>query len=280
MGPGAGETAPRNSAPDSWLDRLGIPHFGRLVYLAELARELVLRDLKLRYKRTILGVAWSLVSPLSQWLVLGFVFRFVLQIQIERYLSFLFTGILVWSWLQSSLTACATCVVDNASLLRRPGFPAPILPFVAVMTQFVQFLFSLPILLLAATFDGEPFSLALLALPLVILLQFVLTLGTGYLLSTLHVVYRDTRHLLEIALMLAFYLTPVFYDWRSVPTPYHFAFQINPVLHLLEAYRAVIVFGRFPAARDLAILGAVAFVVFAAGHRRFRRQRHVFAEEL
>lgn len=264
----------------SFLDRYGIPHLDRLFYLAALARELVVRDLKLRYKRTILGVAWSLVSPLAQWLVLGFVFRFILQIQIERYLSFLFTGIVVWSWFQSSLSACATCVIDNAPLLRRPGFPAPILPLIAVTTQFVQFLFSLPVLLVGATLDGDPFSLALLALPPVMFLQFVLTLGIGYFLSTLHVNYRDTKHLLDIVLMLAFYLTPVFYDGRAVPAPYDHLFRLNPMLHLLEAYRAIIVSGRRPAFMSLAVVAAFAAVLFAIGHQRYRKQSPIFAEEL
>ena len=262
-----------------WMDRHGIPHWDRLVYLWELLRELVVRDLKLRYKRTILGVAWSLINPLLQWLVLAFVFRSVLKIQVESYLSFLFTGILAWSWLQTSLSSCATCVLENGSLLRRPGFPAPILPVVAVSTNLVQLLFALPILLLAARFDGEPLSLALIALPFVMLLQFFILLGAGYFLSTLHVIYRDTKHLLDVALMLAFYLTPVFYDASAVPSPYNRAFRLNPMLHLLNAYRDIIVSGRFPATGTMVTLLILAIVAFVSGYRHFRRRRHTLSEE-
>lgn len=277
-----GETglALRDAPRGAWLSRLGIPSFGRLVYLGELTRELVVRDLKLRYKRTILGVAWSLVSPLSQWLVLGFVFRYIFNIQIDSYLSFLFTGILVWNWLQSSLLACATCVVDNATLLRRPGFPAPILPLVAVTTQWVQFLFAVPILLVAASFDGEPWTPALFALPLLMLLQFVFTLGIGYFVAMLHVVYRDTRHLLDVALMLAFYLTPVFYDGRTVPEPFVRAFRLNPMLHFLEAYRDVAVLGAWPDPATIGRLAIWALLAGALGYWSFRRKRHEFVEEL
>ena len=275
-----GDLAAQGPVRVSWLSRFGIPSLGRLVYLSELTRELVARDLKLRYKRTILGVAWSLASPLAQLMVLGFVFRFVLNVQIERYLSFLFTGILVWNWLHGSLVASATCVIDNASLLRRPGFPAPILPLVAVTTQFVQFLFSLPFLLIAATIDSDPISISLVSLPLVMALQFLLTLGVGYFLSTLHVEYRDTSHLLDVALMLAFYLSPIFYDGRFVPEPYQGIYRLNPVVHLLEAYRDVIVSGRFPASSTLATLAVAACVAFAVGYWRYRSQRHDFAEGL
>jgi len=279
--PAAGSARPvATPAERPLLSRLAIPSRDRFVFLGELTRELVARDLKLRYKRTLLGVAWSLANPLSQWLVLGFVFRYVIDVRIDRYLSFLFTGILAWSWLHSALVACATSVVDNASLLRRPGFPAPILPLVAVTTQTVQFLFSLPILLVAAAWDGDPYTWALLALPVVMALQFVLTLGVGYLVATLHVAYRDTRYLLDVALMLAFYLTPVFYDGASVPPPFDRLFRLNPVLHLLEAYRAVVVAGKFPAVSTLALLAAVAAGIFALGYGVFRRRRHDFAEEL
>jgi lipopolysaccharide transport system permease protein len=270
----------RSAGPSPRLGGLGIPNVARLAYLAELTRELVARDLKLRYKRTILGVAWSLVNPIAQWLVLGFVFGYVIRIEIDRFLSYLFTGILVWSWLSSSLSACATCVLDNSTLLRRPGFPGAILPVVAVSTQFVQFAISLPILLVAALFDGEPFTWALLGLPVIAALQFLLTLGIGYFLATLHVVYRDTKHLLEIALMLAFYLTPIFYDSNSVPEPFRFAYQLNPAFHLLEAYRAIVVWGILPRLSNLVVLGLIAFVFFALGLRRFRRRTHSFAEDL
>lgn len=260
--------------------RAGIPSRERLVYLYELARELVLRDLKMRYKRTFLGIAWSLIAPIAQWAVLGFVFRGVLQLEIERYLSFLFTGILVWSWLQGALTSCATSVVDSAPLLRRPGFPAPILPVVAVASNGVHFVLSLPVLLAGATLDGQPFSPALVVLPLLFVLQFVLTVGLGYHLATYHVVYRDTRHLLDVALMLGFYLTPVFYDPQLVPQRFQPIFQLNPVLHLLSAYRAVIVHGEFPAWRDLAIVAAFGAVFLALGLRRYRRLSPRFTEEL
>ena len=274
-----GEIAPPSPHPESWRDRYGIPRRSRLVYLAELLRELVARDLKLRYKRTILGVAWSMVNPLAQWLVLAFVFRGVLKIQIPSYLSFLFTGILAWNWLHTSLSGCATCVLDNGSLLKRPGFPAPILPAVVVTTNLIHLLFSLPILLVAARFDGEPFSPALLALPLVLILQYFILLGAGYFLSTVHVVYRDTKHLLEVALLLGFYLTPVFYDARFVPAPYHYAFALNPIVYLLDAYRDIVVRGRFPEWSTLAIILGFAVATFALGYRHFRRRRDILVEE-
>jgi lipopolysaccharide transport system permease protein len=260
--------------------RLGLPTRERFVYLYELARELVLRDLKMRYKRTFLGLAWSLIAPLAQWAVLGFVFRGVLQLEIERYLAFLFTGILVWSWLQGALVSCATSVVDSATLLRRPGFPAPILPVVAVASNGVHFVLSLPVLIAGATLDGQPFSPALIALPLLFLLQFVLTVGVGYHLATYHVVYRDTRHLLDVALTLGFYLTPVFYDPQLVPERFQPIYQLNPILHLLSAYRAVIVHGQFPDWRDIAVVAAFGAVFFALGLRRYRRLSSRFAEEL
>ena len=106
----------------------------RASYLADLTRELVVRDIKLRYKRSILGIGWSLLNPLLQFLVFYGVFRWILPVNIPDYAVFLLTGILAWNWFQSSLNFGCVVITDSASLIRQPGFPAAILPVIAVGT--------------------------------------------------------------------------------------------------------------------------------------------------
>jgi lipopolysaccharide transport system permease protein len=217
-----------------------------VIYACDLLRALVRRDMKLRYKRSILGVAWTLLNPLTQLLVFVFVFTFVLPLNIPHYPSFLFTGILVWNWFQGALHQSTGAIVDNRELLRRPGFPVAMLPMVTVTSYLVHFLLALPVLLLFLMLDGHPLTSVLLALPGVMGLQFLLILSLAYLVATLHVTFRDTQYLLGVLLNLLFYLTPVFYNANSIPERYQALYRLNPMTHLVEAYREILLQGVFP----------------------------------
>jgi lipopolysaccharide transport system permease protein len=120
----------------------------RLIYLRDLVRELVARDMKVRYKGSALGIVWSLANPLMQLVVFHFIFRLVLQLNIPRYSSFAFSGMLAWSWFQASLLDASGSMLNNRELIKRPGFPVAILPVVAVTTHLIYFLLTLPILML------------------------------------------------------------------------------------------------------------------------------------
>jgi lipopolysaccharide transport system permease protein len=236
--------------------------------------------MKLKYKRSVLGIAWSLVNPVAQLLVLGFVFRYILPLNIPHYLSFLFVGLLGWGWLHGALIAGATAIVDNGPLIKRPRFPAPILPVAVVSTHLIHFLFALPILLLAVVMDGQPLTVALFAFPVVLAIQFLLALACVYVISPLQVTYRDTQYLLSIFLMLMFYLTPVFYDVSSVPKRFRFLYRLNPMDRVVEAYRDILLSGRPPRVPGLAYVFLVSIAMLGYGYARFRQVSHAFAEEL
>jgi lipopolysaccharide transport system permease protein len=251
----------------------------RLVHLRDLVWELVGREIKVRYTRSVLGVAWALVTPLAQLLVFSFLFRQVLPAGVPNYAAFTFCGVLVWGWFQSSVLFSAAAIVDNRDLIRRPGFPAAILPLVTVGTNFVHFVVALPVLLLVLLVSGLPVTPAVLALPLVVALQFVLTLGLAYVVAAVHVTFRDTQHVLGVGLMLLFYLTPVFYDAAAVPQRYRPLYDLNPLVHLVGAYRAILLGGGPPAPAPLlglAVLGAaglrLGLVVFARASDRFAEE--------
>jgi lipopolysaccharide transport system permease protein len=248
--------------------------------MRDLLRELVARDIKLRYKRSILGIAWSLLVPLAQLVVLYLVFHHMFPLNIPNYTTFLFTGILPWTWFQSSLLAASGTIVDNRDLVRQAGFPVAVLPTTTVISQLIHFLLALPILSVFLLLDGYRFGIALLALPLVILIQFVLTLSLAYVVATFQVTFRDTQYLLGIFLYLFFYLTPVFYDAALIPASVQPLFQINPLSHLLAAYRAIFMRGELPAAWPLLMLSILSTVILMAGYTIFIRARDQFVEEL
>ncbi len=252
----------------------------RWYYLFDLVYELVLRDMRVRYKRSVLGFAWSLINPLLQLGVVGFVFSQVLPLQIPNYSLFLLTGLLAWNWFQTSLHAVTGSIVDNRELIRQPGFPTAMLPVVTVTTNLVHFVLALPILMIIILIGGQGISATVLLLPVIIGLQFLLTLSLGYFLATLHVSLRDTQYLVGIALLLGFYLTPIFYDPASIPARYQMIYQLNPMLQIIEAYRAVLLYHHLPAPLPILILASVCTTLLFLAHRQFVRASYHFVEEL
>ena len=252
----------------------------QLTYLRDLLRELVVRDMKLRYKRSVLGIVWSLLNPLFQMLVFIFLSRRVLSLDIPNYPAFVFTGVLAWSWFQSAVITTTGAITGNRELVKRPGFPTAILPVVTVTANLIHFLLALPVPLLFLVLGGGRLTSAILTLPFVIMLQFLLILGLGYLVATVNVTFRDTQHLLGVFLMLLFYLTPVFYDASVVSGGYQTFYRLNPMFHLITAYRAILIQGNLPDLRALLALGILVGVLLWLGHTVFTRASYRFVEEL
>ena len=252
----------------------------RLIYLRDLLRELVVRDMKLRYKRSVLGLAWSLINPLAQLLVLYLIFSLVLPLDIPNYPVFLFTGLLVWTWFQSSLLSATSVILENPDLIRRPGFPVAVLPVVTVITQLIHFLLALPILLIFLLFSHIRLTGTILLLPLIITLQFVFTLSLTYLVAAVHVTFRDTQYLLGILLLLGFYLSPIFYEASLIPAGFQFIYHLNPMVDLINAYRTILIQGELPDYLPLLLLGVVSTGLLAAGYRIFVQSSYRFIEEL
>jgi lipopolysaccharide transport system permease protein len=252
----------------------------QLIYWRDLLRELVARDIKVRYKGSVLGVAWSLVNPLLQMMVFYFLFRLVLRFNIPRYSSFVLSGVLAWGWFQSSLSQAAGVITASRDLVKRPGFRPAILPVTTVTTYFIDFSLSLPILILFLILEGGSFHPTMFALPLVIMCQFMLTLGLAYWISMANVFFRDTQQLLGVALRLLFYLSPIFYDAKVIPAPYMTWYRLNPMVHLLEAYRAVLIRGELPDGVALLGLSVFAGVLLWSGQGIFQRVSYRLIEEL
>lgn len=252
----------------------------RLVYARDLLRELVVRDMKLRYKRSVLGVFWTLVNPLAQLLVFDFVFRVVFQVQIPNYTSFLFVGIVAWSWFNGALLQATNAILENRDLIRQPGFPAAMLPNVTVVSHLIHFLLTLPVLAVLLMVTGVPFTPAALFAPVIILLQYLFTLGLAYLVASLHVTFRDTQYLLGIFLMLGFYMTPILYDVSTLPQGYQPYYRFNLFADIIDAYRAILLRGELPAAGPLLVVAAVSVLQLWAFRALFQHSSTRFAEEL
>lgn len=252
----------------------------RFIHLRDLLRELVARDMKLRYKRSVLGVAWSLLNPLAHLGVFYFIFGYVLPLNIPNYAMYLLTGVLAWSWFQMSLLAATGSLVDSRDLLQLPNFPPAVLPVVTVSSHLLHFLLALPIFLGLILAGGGRLSPVLLALPMVIAVQFAVTLGLAYVVASLHVTLRDTQYLLGLFLQLLFFLTPVFYEASAIPKQFQWLYRLNPMVALIDAYRAILIRGELPDVGAMGRLGLGALLVLTIGYRVFVRTRCRFFEEI
>jgi lipopolysaccharide transport system permease protein len=252
----------------------------RLAYVYDVLRELVSRDLKLRYRRSVLGMVWSLLNPLAQLLVFVLIFDRVLRFNIPNYPSFVFVGVLSWNWFQSAWSIATGAITDNRELVKRPGFPMAILPVVTVTAHLIHFVLALPILLLFVLLNGGRLNGAILFLPLVMALQFLLIVGLGYLTAAVHVTFRDTQHLLGVFLMLLFYLTPVFYDSKIIPERFRGIYNLNPMTRLIAAYRTILIQGQVPDLWGLLVLGILLVLLVWLGHAVFKQASYRFVEEL
>lgn len=248
-----------------------------------LIESLVSRELKARYRGSVLGFFWSFVNPLLLLLVYVLVFTVILPgkhpANVEPYALFLFCGILPWSWLSASLLESSGVVIAGGNLIKKVLFPAEILPVVTVLTNMIQFLLGLPVLFGFLFACGKLRPSALL-LPLPLLVQLVFTLGLALFVSALTVHFRDVQSLLGHLVHLWFFASPVLYLYGAQEGWLRTFLRLNPMSHLLVSYQEMLFDGRFEHGPQLAVTALVALVVFAGGAWFFDRLRDTLAEEV
>jgi homopolymeric O-antigen transport system permease protein len=255
----------------------------RLFRYRLLIHSLVSRELKARYRGSVLGFFWSFVNPLLMLLIYGIVFGFVLPTaktkNVEPYFLFLFCGILPWTWFQASIAEGSGSLIAGGNLIKKVLFPAEILPTVTVFTNLVQFILGLPILLVFLIYEGKLSATALL-LPLPILVQLVFTMGLALLVSALTVHFRDLQSILAHVLHLWFWATPVVYPYVETGPRLRAALKLNPLTHVVVSYQQMLFDGRFTDWRGLLGATAAALILFWAGAALFDRLRDTLAEEV
>ncbi len=253
----------------------------------DLLRNLVVRDLKLRYRGSVLGFAWSLLNPLLMMLVFTLVFQVLAgNPSIDRYPFFLMAALVPWLFTQHALTAAMRSVTSNAQLIKKVYFPRELLPVSAVLASFVNFVLAFGVFWVIGLAFGVGSSRAMLFVPVIMLLQLALVLGIGLILAALNVFFRDTEHLVEVGLLAWFFLTPVFYAMSVVPNHtflgldvHRWVFTLNPMATLVTDYRYASMWGFLPIRHTLVTV-VIAAVAVGAGWWMFRRLAPRFAEEL
>ncbi|HTU99322.1 MAG TPA: ABC transporter permease [Luteitalea sp.] len=249
-----------------------------LVAYRGLLRGLVQRDLTVKYKGSLLGVAWSLLHPLVMAAVYTLAFRYVVKVPIERFPLFLLSGLLPWMFFAGALGAATSSIADNGTLVRKVAFPRAVLPLAAVASALVQFALMYTVLVPTALVMGGGISFAWAALLPVMALQAAFTAGLGLLLATAYVFVRDARHLLDVGLQVWFWLTPIVYAASLAPERLRKWLQLNPMLHFVTAYQEIVTHHVVPSAATFALLLAMATVALSIGWTVFARAQKRFAE--
>lgn len=257
----------------------------RLLRYRGLVQTLVSRELKARYRGSVLGYFWSLVNPLLLLLIYTFVFSVVLpgfRGDLEPYALFLFCGLLPWTWFSSALLESSNALIVNGNLIKKVLFPAEILPIVSVLANLFHFMFALPILALFLVFYARPLGWHdLIWFPFLLLVQLVLTLGLALALSALTVHFRDLKDLLSNLLTLWFFATPILYPMSMLPPLGKFFMDFNPFAHLAISYQELLFYdGPFGHWKWLLAVAVGSVVLFIVGYALFDRLRDSFAEEV
>ena len=232
---------------------------------------LVMRDLRVRYRRSTLGLLWTMLQPLMMMMVFYVVFSHVFRFDVYRYPVYVLAGILFWNFFQQSIVASMNSLRGNAAILQKLPVPKAVFPVATVISGVVNLCLALVPLLAILVATGQPLSPALLFLPVSILLAALFTLGAGLLLSPLAVFFHDVVELVGVVLMLLMYLTPIFYPMGILPEQYRWVVRYNPVRSILEVYRDHIYYGKIPPAQHLAVCAGVTLALLAIGALSFRR---------
>jgi homopolymeric O-antigen transport system permease protein len=242
-------------------------------------RILVAREFRMRYKGSFFGIVWALITPIATAIVLQILFTKVLTLAVPHLATFIYSAILPWTWFQASLQTGSSTISDNRDLVRTPFFSKPLLPWAVTCTNFVLYLIALPVAFGLMAYDGLPFTSALVLLPIIWLVQWILTLAFTVLLAGIGILVRDIQHLITVILVFWFYLTPIFYDLNQISPKYVGWFSLNPMAAIVMAHRDVTLRGRAPDWGALAAVAIAGVAILGLSLAMFRAVEDSFIDQ-
>jgi lipopolysaccharide transport system permease protein len=252
---------------------------GELWAYRELLSVLVLRDIKVRYKQTVIGIAWVLLRPLASIAIFTLVFGFLVRIPSEGYpyALFVFAALVPWIFFSGAVLSSGGSLVASAGLIGKVYFPRLIIPVASVATGLLDLLVSMAFLLAVMPFFGVGWTMNLLAVPVLVLAVVVTALGVGTLFSALTVAYRDFGNVAGYVLQIWMYATPVVYPASLIPERWRWILHLNPMAAQIEGFRSAL-FGKPFDLEAIGISLAASTALFAAGVAYFAKVEHRFAD--
>lgn len=251
----------------------------------ELLWQITAREVKARYKQSILGYFWVILNPLAQMLVMSFAFSIIMRIPTNAasnipYSIFLFVALLPWTLFSNSLGSAAASLVNSGSLITKIYFPRTILVMATIIAKIIDFIFALSVLVVYMIVYQIPVNLNILWVIPIFLIQQIFTLGLSLFLAAANLLYRDIQYLLSMIILLWMYITPVIYPADLVPEKYRFVFQLNPMAVIINAYRQVILGGGIPKYSSILVALIVSLFTLIIGFNYFKSREKIFADNI
>jgi ABC-type polysaccharide/polyol phosphate export permease len=261
---------PSPRGPSVWLATI-VEDRRQLVQFWPVVQNMVVQELKVRYQRSIMGFVWTLLNPLMMLATLGFVFSHLFD-TVPNYTLFLFAGMVPWTFLSISLSDSAMSIIMNEGLIRKIYLPKLIFPLARVLIALVTLVFSLAAMFLLLWPLGARPSWSLLALPLVLALLAVFTLGLSLIVATANTFYRDCGHLISVFLQAWYFLTPILYPLGNIPESSRWLFRLNPAYYFIELFHDIFFSGQWPRMGLMAAAVAIAAASLGVGYAIFKSQ--------
>ena len=255
-------------------------HLKELIKHKELFFIWTARDVKVRYKQTLIGVLWALFRPFATMVVFTVIFSKFFSVPSEGipYPIFSFSALVPWMFFATSVTTGVASIVNNMGLVTKIYFPREIFPFSSIGAASVDFGISFCLLLVMMIFYRTPVTPWLLFVPVLVLIQIILSAGISLLASAANVFYRDIRFIFELGVQLWMYLTPVIYSVDAVPERFIWLYMANPMAPIIDSYRKILVLGQPPEWRFLGMAAGVSLLIFIIGYRYFKKMEGKFAD--
>lgn len=246
----------------------------------ELLKTNIKKEIRGKYKKSFLGVVWSFLNPLLQLAVYAIVFPIILKNTQPNYVIFVCSALIPWTFFTTVVTQATGVIIANGNIIKKVYFPREILPISIVTSAAVNFLISTIIILAFVLFSGMGITWYVLFYPIILIVQYMLSLGIAFIISSVTVYLRDLEHLIGIAMMMLFYVTPIVYSMKTIPANYAFIMKLNPMAHIIEAYRSIFYYQSMPDFKNLGILFLMTIVLCVVGYLIFKKLEKRFAEEI
>lgn len=247
----------------------------------EMIANLVHKDLRGKYKGSILGFLWTFINPLLQLMVYTLVFSVILRAGIDKYYLFLFVALIPWMFFANCISGGSAVIINEQNLVTKIYFPREVLPIAYVTSGFMNMLYSFIVVIIVCVICGSNVNvLAWAYLPLIMIIEYIFALGCTFILSALTVYFRDLQYIMGIISMAWQFLTPVMYPQDMVPEEILPFFLLNPMTSIITAYRDVLYYGTFPEIKTLVMPFVLSVIILCGGFALFHRLQREFAEEL
>ena len=220
------------------------------------------------------------MNPLFQLIIYSLVFPHIMGNRIENYTLYLMIGLMPWTFFNNTIIQSAACIVTNGGIIKKVFFPREILPISILTSNLVNFLITQIIVFIALIFSGIPITDAVLFFPVVVIMQYILQMGFAFIFSSITVYIRDVEYIINIFMMLMFYLCPIVYEPSMIPNNLLKYFKLNPMFDIISFYRKILYEGTIPNMNDVLKIFIVCFVILVFGYSVFKRLEKRFAEEL